>query len=347
MPISVREIARIAGVSASTVSRVLRDRNTNAASKEVRDRIVGIADELGYTPQRRGRAAQTGAESATDSRFFCLIARPAEVARDDQFFSQIIMGIEGEAIRQSRALEYVFQLVDVENGIMDRICCDIPHKALIVLGRFERGLLDMLTKRFDPLIYVGLNDLGIDHDQVVCDGGMAAEAAVKYLYGLGHRRIGFIGDAGEMRYEGYRRGMEACGLIASRQIVAADAKISMEGGQLAMQTILAAGGRPTAVFCANDRAAIGAMKACKDFQLRIPEDVSFVGMNDIEVSRYANPALTSISVPLEEMGRIAVRVLSDRIRGQHSLPLYVRLPFRITERESCIRCPVATDAGEN
>lgn len=95
----------------------------------------------------------------------------------------------------------------------------------------------------------------------------------------------------------------------------------------------------TALFCANDMTAIGAMRALKEDGYRIPDDISIIGIDDIPTSQYMSPALTTVHIPIEELGNMTVKLLIDRIEGKHNLPLKVFLPFSIVERETCI--PIA------
>ena len=102
-----------------------------------------------------------------------------------------------------------------------------------------------------------------------------------------------------------------------------------------MKELMERGSGLTAVICANDMTAVGALRACKELGIRVPEELSLIGINDIPNVRYVQPKLSSIHVPLDEMGKLAVRVLADRISGGHTLPIKVSLPYYIVERASC------------
>ena len=158
---------------------------------------------------------------------------------------------------------------------------------------------------------------------------------VQYFYKHGHREIAYIGASPDVRLNGYLDSLAALDLPRQDSLIIDDIIPSMNGGYRSM-TKLINGALPfSAVCCANDTTAIGALRACKDLNVRVPDDISIMGMNDIETIQYVSPMLSSISVPLEEMGRMTVKLLIDRISGGHRLPVRSYLPYYIVERESC------------
>jgi hypothetical protein len=112
----------------------------------------------------------------------------------------------------------------------------------------------------------------------------------------------------------------------------------MDGGLQGMKQLLSQNRNITAVICANDMTAIGALRACKELGVQVPDEISIIGINDIPNVRYVQPKISSIHVPLDEMGKMAVRTLADRINGGHQLPVKISLPYHIVERASCMPC---------
>lgn len=336
---SLKLIAEKAGVSISTVSRVINQNNTKAASKEVQKKIWEIARQVGYIPNK---SAQNLRNSEADKiknqkrkSLYCLIARPTEESQGDPFYTRIISGIDYAAFKNGYVLEYTFQLRDINNGTVDHIMHNASNHSLIIIGRIKQELVELLKKYFKRMVCISLNCLNIRCDQVYVDGNIAAKDAVDYLYSLGHRRIGFIGESNDSRYLGFCKAIEELKLQSDSRNVERNAMISMEGGNTSMENIILAKGNPTAIFCSNDRAAIGALRACKQYNINVPEDISIIGMNDIETVQYVSPMLSTVHVPLEEMGKIAVSVILDRINGGHQSHIKVCLPHSIIKRESC------------
>ena len=169
---------------------------------------------------------------------------------------------------------------------------------------------------------------------------------MQYLVELGHKKIAYIGTIpgeggidilNEYRFEGYKHVMRQNGININREYVK-NIYLSTEEGYRGMKEMLdECTTFPTAVFCANDSVAIGAMKAILEKGLRIPEDISVIGIDDIDMAAYVRPSLTTIHVPKEELGRFAVKLLIDRIEKGHSLPVRIDIPFKLIKRESCIK----------
>lgn len=335
---TLKEIAAQANVSISTVSRVLNASQPNAASPQVQALIWEIARKGGYTPNEAAKALRKTAKSPAAKNtqiIYCMIACHPEEVYNDPFFTQAMASIEQEAFRNGFTLEYTF-LKDQDTQSSFNHLNKSSHNPLIVIGRFEQDLYQQLRKYFKKIVYLGWNDLNLNCDSVICDGYQAAQEAVKYLYQLGHRRIGFFGTfRTEARFRGYVQGLQNLGLEYYEDDVVTGPTLSYELGYRAMESLIEKGLKATAIYCANDTTAIGALRACKTHNLRVPEDISIMGSNDIEPAQYISPMLTTIHIPLDEMGKVATKTLIDRINGGHSLPLKIFVPFQLVKRESC------------
>ena len=177
------------------------------------------------------------------------------------------------------------------------------------------------------------------YDQVVCDGKEIAFSAVSYLHELGHTKIGYIGEQNnEIRYTAFKDALNTLGLPFSQRNTA-NVKLSHEGGYQGALHLINAKADITAVFCANDNTAIGAIRAFREHGYRIPEDISVIGVDDIETAQYLSPMLTTVHIPLEEMGRMTAKILIDRITGGHRIPLKTVLPYYIAKRDTCGKVP--------
>lgn len=334
---TLKEIADLAGVSVSTVSRVINHGNAKVASKEVKDTIWKIVRETNYIPNSAARNLKLGnSEYAGQSlkTIGCIFAR-SKNTRDDPFFSQIARALEQEAFRQGYILKYSFSAYDINDPGTFHLITSNQVNGIAVLGRFDKALLSFIKKQYKHVVYTGLNTIDAGFDQVICDGYQASLAAVNYLYKLGHTSIGYVGEKQkEIRYQGYLDAMEHLNLpILKENIIVT--QISSEGGYNGVKEFLKKELHATALFCANDLTAIGAMKAIKEKGLAIPLDLSLISIDDIETAQYMSPMLTTIRVPMEELGKMTAKVLIDRIENGKSLPMKVELPFSVITRESC------------
>lgn len=337
---TLKEIAKEANVSISTVSRVINQKNTKAASPEVQDRIWEIVRKSGYTPNATARTLKLGSKASVPSTvpktIACIYAR-RDVAVSDLFFSQIAKAIEQEAFKSNYFIKYSLTAMDVINQGMTSAIASMPVDGAVVLGQYDKPMLKFLTEHYKNVIYAGLNPVGFKYDQVVCDGREVACSAVSYLHELGHTRIGYIGEqSNEIRYTAFREALEQLGLPFYQKNTA-NVKLSHEGGYLGANYLIDGKADITAVFCANDNTAIGAIRAFKERGLRIPEDISVIGVDDIETSQYLSPMLTTVHIPMEDIGKMAAKILIDRINNGHRLPMKTVLPHYIAKRDTC--CP--------
>lgn len=339
MTVRLKDIAKEAGVSISTVSRVLNDPNTTAARQDLQEKIWEIVRRTRYSPNREAQMLKSGSlelELNVRKPVYCLIACSAEEVKDDTFYTQILSAIEREAYNNNYSLAYTFFARDLEDPGTVHKFRENPKSNLIVIGRFKPSVMNILNKGFKRIVYTGLNELNVNCDQVLCNGYLAIKEAVQYFYDLGHRRIGLIGNQAntEARCRGYYDKMRELDLPVDPRNLAPETTLSLEGGQQGMQQLIHQNFDATAIICANDMVAIGVLHLCKKSQIRVPEDLSVMGMNDMETVQFITPMLTTVHVPMDEMGKVAMRTLIDRAEGGHSLPQKICLPFYIAKRES-------------
>lgn len=326
----------MANVSVSTVSRVVNSKNAKAASPEVCDRIWKIVRETGYTPNQNAQSLQQGSSAAPQaqrSKIYVIFARKID-SYIDPFFMDLMHAIEKEAFSRKYPIQSIMTDVELQN-----ISTGSPkkHSAAIILGQINDANLSILKKRFRHLVYIGLNALpeSAQIDQVLCSGYKAARSAVAYLAGLGHRKIFYIGETRkEERYEGYIDEMKSLGISPQPGFVY-QSPLSPQEGYRCMVNILSQQISCTAIFCANDDTSIGVVRALLEHGIDIPGDVSVIGMDDIEMSRYLSPMLTTVHIPTEEMGKQAAKVLIDRMEGGHKTPMTVEFLSSLSPRESC------------
>lgn len=338
--LTLKELAKLANVSVSTVSRVINKNDTRSASLETRNRIWRLVRETNYIPNVTAQNLQKGENNAVTSKTYsisCIFARTSE-GISDPFFSQVFQGIEHEAIKRGCNVTGVFSALEFsKNNTYDDIVRSNPD-GIILLGRYPKNLLSRLRGKFKNIVYTGLNRVNDSCDQIICDGYAAAQIAVKQLHSLGHTSIGYIGEmSNEARYRGYYDALLELKLPIRRNYII-DTFQSIKGGHESGMKIVNAGSNlPTAIFCANDITAIGVIKALNESNIKIPEEISIISIDNVEMCQFVSPMLTSIDIPKEDLGRFALKTLLDRIEGGHHIPIKVEIPFKLVQRESCAK----------
>lgn len=302
--VTIQDVARQAGVSHQTVSRVINGKPDVAP--ETRDRVQQIIDRLGYRPSSVARSLVS-----QRTRTLSLISS----SLDEDFYVQVMAGAEEEA----RHHGYVFLLSIVEPDARPdseewRAVSERQVDGIFVASPelSHRAYIDWLIEQGIPVVAVahppqsGLITLNVDN----VEGGYMA---THYLVSQGHRRIGTISGVDNGRTTGYQRALEEAGLPFEPELIQGG-DWSYQSGFDAMQRLLRIAPDLTAVFAQNDQMAIGAIQALREAHLRVPEDIAVVGFDDIPAAAFACPPLTTVRQPMREIGRIAVRMLLERIR---------------------------------
>lgn len=333
---TLKDIAKQAGVSISTVSRVINNKNYHCTRPETEQMIRDLVQKTGYLPSVAYKGLKTTPDSLGKRVISCLYAR-TDLNTQDQFFAAIERGVEKEAAASGCALGCSFSAIDVLDNIDEKFLSYSELDGIVVLGRFDEKLVKFLKGRTKNVIQVGLNVSSTQFDQVFVDGYKAAAKALNYLYTLGHRSIAYLGEvANEVRFTAFQDFMKEHDLpVDGHQVW--DCIQSLQGGFAAAEKLVQSGRLPTALFCANDITAIGAMKALRQAHLSIPDDISIISIDDIEMAQFITPSLTTIRIPKTELGTMAVKLLNDRINHGHSLKLRLELPCDLIIRNSCRR----------
>jgi LacI family transcriptional regulator len=331
--VTIREIAEIAGVSIATVSRVVNGRGD--VSDETRELVQRVVRERGYSVNRTARglsAGRTGFVGVTVPRvapvFFSSILSGAAEALYEQDMRIVLCPTEHEHER--------------EVSLLDRLMHGTTDGALLVLPEETSDELENLLNHGYRFVVVDpLQPLNQRIPAVSAANSSGANQAVRHLLDLGHRRIGAItGPAGwlatQERRDGYHAALASAGIMPDPALeITSDFQV--EGGIEAAGRLLDAPDPPTAIFAFNDNLAIGAMQAAAARGLRVPDDLSIVGFDDIEWAQLMTPALTTVRQPLAEMGRMAVSLLMRLLDNQSFEALHVELATRFIVRGSTQR----------
>lgn len=308
---TIRDIAKLAGCSVATVSRVLND--GDGVSEQMRRHVKDIIEQNNFRPSS---TAKSLAEKKTNTLLFVY-----ENVPENPFYSELIRGAI-EAAKQTHQI-LLFNIIS-EDYVMEYL-----------LGALKSGQIDGTiiastgnpeTKRFarkmeqerqklvlinDPIDEMNVPRIYINNEQ-------SAYQATKYLIRCGHRRIGHIGGritsfTSYNRYEGYSHAMNEAGLQEYTQMYLSQNNLGREDARKSALRLLRLPQRPTAIFAANDMMAVGVYEAANELNLRIPEDLSVVGHDDIHMASVMEPKLTTMHQPIFEMGRRAIYLLLDYI----------------------------------
>ncbi len=309
------DVARYAGVSRTTVSFVLNDRPDTNITDETRQRVLAAARELGYVVHGAARALAAGS-----SQTIGLVLRqsPEQVAAD-ALLAETLWGIGGEAHRAGYRV--LVEPLSPGAGSYAGLVRSQRVDGLIVSGpRSDDEELRALAAEEYPIILQGSLP-GIQAPSVDVDNRAGARSAVDHLLALGHRRIAHVTNApgaytsAEDRLGGYRDALAAARVPFDAALVAEGA-FDAASGRTAMHEILARGAPPTAVFVGSDVVAVGVLRALREAGLRVPDDVSVVGFDDIALAAFVDPPLTTVRLPARALGMAAGRALVERLAGR-------------------------------
>ncbi len=332
---TLKEIAQEAGVSVSTVSRVINQQNTKAASPEVQARIWEIVRRTGYSPNKAARSLKLGTDvepsEPSPKSIACVYAR-AHTDMSDPFFSRIAKAVELEAIKSHYYIRGSYTPGDISDT---KIMSQFSPDGVIILGRYDMSVINTISRYCKNIIYTGLVPMDFQYDQVICDGGDVVYTAVSYLNSLGHTQIGFIGEQDrEPRFTGYKNALIKLGLPFSQHNTV-NVHQTSQGGYDGMKALARSCDDLSAILCANDRTAVGVLHALRKLEYRVPEDISVISIDDIDIAQYMSPMLTTVHIPTEDLGKMAFKTLYDRINSGHRIPLKIVLPYYIAKRDSC------------
>ena len=326
---TIRDVARTAGVSIATVSRVLNERPDVATA--TRKRVLGAVRELGFSTNRSARSLVGG------RTFLVGITLPLVEA---EYFSRIVAGAADELYDHDLqvVLAPTLHLRDRAATLLARLAGGVTDGALLILPEESSEALSALTRTGYPFVVIDpLEPLDEGVPSVSATNALGGRAATEHLLALGHRRIGAITGVPEWlatveRLNGYRAALASAGVVPDSALVV-ESDWAVEGGESAAAQLLDLPDPPTAVFAFNDNMAIGALRAARARGLRVPADLSVVGFDDSEQATTATPALTTVRQPVDAMGRIAVSLLLRLLENRRGEGMSVELQTRLIVRD--------------
>ena len=311
--VTIADVAAAAGVSKTAVSFAFN--NPERLAQATLDRVLGVANDLGYTPHPAARALSTRRSGTIG----ILIPQRLSTVFANPFVAELIQGL-GELCEEH---DLALLLVPPLDGSLETAIRHAPVDGFISLGlTSDDGALAVIESLGIPTVLVDSEESG-RHPVVNVDDRSGAEAAAEHLLGLGHRRLAVLAlpparaqldltPTAARRLAGYRAAIDAAG---APEPFAATAGISVAAGMRAFESLPDGDERPTGVLAMSDMAAIGVLNAARAAGVRVPLDLSVVGFDDIPLAAWTNPPLTTVRQPIVEKGRLAARILVERMRG--------------------------------
>lgn len=324
--VRIQDVARAAGVSVTTASRVLNNKDDVAPATY--EKVRRVMQELNYTASLAAKSMR----SHTANVIGLLVPEVVEV-----YNQEIIKGV-GEAIRDSG-----YDLLIYTRGRPTGASWEQEHVALLSSG-LTAGCIVVTPSapRFPEgakVVVIDPQGDGADVPSVVARNQVGALAMMDYLTGLGHRRIGFISGRADTlsairRFQGYKDGLAAANIAFDPALVA-QGDYTYERGLHAARQLLGLSQPPTAIFAANDRSAMAVCDVAQELGLQVPADVSVVGFDNVPEAALITPRLTTVDQSIREKGRIAMELMLSLLRGERPEQQLIKIPTRLIVRDSC------------
>ncbi|KKO52318.1 LacI family DNA-binding transcriptional regulator [Paenibacillus sp. DMB20] len=336
MSVTIKDVAKKAGVSPSTVSRVLSGHPR--ISRETSRKVKEIMEEMGYHPNIMAKSLV----SKTTDSICVILPKPAEELFLNLFFMELIRGIVAQANRSGYD-------VLISSGANEKEEVEAVSRllngrrvdgAILLYSRQEDPVVDFLKSNGYPFVLVGRSDKHPDLLSVDTDNVQAAYDATKHLISLGHERIGFVSGPPNLvvsqdRLKGYSRALADSGLVMRKDWIV-EGEFLQDSGYRAMSFFMNLPERPTALVIVDDIVSFGVLRGLRELGYRVPEDVSIISFNNISLTELSTPPLSSVDIGIYNLGYTASQALIQSIRhdGQTVLPNRYIIPHRLMIRES-------------
>jgi len=327
--ITIKEIAKLANVAQSTVSKALNDRAD--VSPETKRKVVEIAKQYNFVPNAFGK----GLKSRTTENIGVIFGRESQPLSGNPFYSRVLEGIEAELAMNNYNL--VLQLIpESQQDMLPKMVRQRQVDGLILAGIFQEQFIQNILSNNINIVLIDPKIIIDNCSQILIDNEYGAFTATQYLIQKGHQQIGFIsGDLERLsfkqRFDGFKKALKYNDIAVEKNLIMTG---GLEKGYEHVKSLLKLENRPTAIFAANDINAIHGYKAIQEKNFKIPDDISIIGFDDIDLAKYSTPSLTTVRVYKEELGSIGVRTLLQMINGENKTPITTIVPTRLIERES-------------
>lgn len=322
--VTIRDVASATDVSVSTVSRALSGSGRVGAA--TRERVLAAADRLNYQPNDLARSLH-GKSTNTIAVLVPDITNP--------FFPELVNGVQSVASENGGLLLLCQTFGDRDTAVQELLNLRRKQCAGVILVGVPAGQDLTMAAKGMSVVTVDREPAIAEASVVRCDHERGGQLAAEHLIELGHERIAYVGGPPELsvsqdRRRGYERALEAAGLPIDESLII-DGDFHEQGGYEAVKTLRRHRRQFTAVFCANDMTAIGAVRALDEMGLAVPQAVSVIGFDDIHLASYVRPGLTTVHQPIEQLGRRAAELLL-RPGGRSGPPVQEVLDVHVVRR---------------
>lgn len=332
---TIREVAKKAGVSITTVSRILNNDDSFNVSKITKEKVLKVIKQLNYERKKnKNRISQ--------SNISVIKCFDEKIENEDPYFVSLKINLENMLKKKVSKVKF-FDLEEIEKLIKyNEISNFSLTDAVIFIGETSKEKLKFFKSLNENIICVDVYDTDNITDYIKFDMRNSVEIVLNYIFKLNHKKIGLlvgrnkvVKNLVDFREKYFKEIIVKNGLYREEYLQIGD--FSMESGYIMMKEILKLEDRPTAVFCGNDSIAMGAYKAIRENKLKIPEDISIIGFNDLKLSQYSIPPLTTIKIDTKLIAQETVNSLIELLEGKRDYHKKVFLPIELIERESCQR----------
>ncbi|WP_078552527.1 LacI family DNA-binding transcriptional regulator [Bacillus alkalicellulosilyticus] len=339
MSITIKDVAKLANVAPSTVSRVIA--NSSRISQKTKERVREAMEELGYHPNFNARSL---ANKSTNT-LGVIMPNSAKVAFQNPFFPEVIRGITVKSHQEKYGL--YLSTGQTEEEILDEVMQMVYSRRvdgiLLLYSRVNDKVMPFLIEQDFPFVLIGrpYNGDGSKVTFVNNDNHKAAKTVTEYLILLGHKKIGFIG--GSMDYvvtldhmSGYKQALENANIPIKEEFIVHHAEVK-EGGQDAIIELMALEERPTALVVADDIMSFGVLRMLEDMGVKVPDDISLVSFNNVMISELSSPPMTTVDIHINDLGFKATELLIDKIKHPQEDSKQVIVPHNLIKRQTCKR----------
>ena len=330
MAVTIKDVAKMAGVSISTVSRVIN--NSKPVSSDIRDQVLRVIKETGYVPNPVARSLVTkksniiGVIVPDISSLFVgdLLSGIEEIGRMYEY-DIFLCNTYGESERE---LKYI-------NLLKSKAVAGI----IFVSEKLEKPQIDLVKESQIPSVYISKNAKDFDVYSIGIDHKQASYDMTNYFINKGKKKIAFLRTSVEdniedsERYKGYKKALEDSGIDLDKSLVL-QGDSTNESGYRIVEMLIEKGNIPEAIFASSDELAVGALNALLDNRINVPKDVSIAGYDDTRIASMIRPSLTVIKQPIYDMGAVAARIIVKLIDNQDVEEKYIILPHTLIERQS-------------
>lgn len=331
MSITIKDIAKQAGVSISTVSRVIN--GSKPVSSEIRQKVMKIIEDTGYMPNPIARSLVM-----KKSQLIGVVVPDIS----NTFINEILSGVEeiGRMYNYDTLLCSTYGNQEQELRYLNLLKAKQVEGIVFMTWDLDDRLIKYISQLDIPIVLINRNTDKLEIPSVSIDNYSAAYEMTKFLIDNGHRDIALMRrqgtDAFTMKiYEGYKKALEDNEIKVDENIIY-EGEYNVEKGYELTKELIKRDKLPTAIFASNDVMAIGAINALTDNGYKVPQDISVVGFNDIQLSSIYRPKLTTIHQPIYDIGAVAIRMIIKKINNEELDSKIVKLPHDLIERESMI-----------